>query len=147
MTKSLLHILGIFILVSVTIFNISCDHGNKKDNTKAKKLKTIKKEPANAYAKFDECECHKEAVRILDIAIKTRNTFKSFDELKQHNESKKEIKSLAKTWQLLMQSCFEKNFSRMFEPSDCNDLKALEKKKRKLHDLGVQIDQGENIRL
>ena len=35
----------------------------------------------------------------------------------------------------------------MFEPSDCNDLKSLEKKKRRLHDLGVQIDQGENIRL
>ena len=47
----------------------------------------------------------------------------------------------------LMKTCFENNFARMFEPSDCNDLKALEKKKRKLHDLGVQIDQGENIRL
>ena len=61
--------------------------------------------------------------------------------------TKKEIKDLAKTWQSLTQNCFQKNFARMFEPSECNDLKSLEKKKRKLYDLGIQIDQGESIRL
>ena len=147
MNKSLLYILGIFILISVTIFHISCDNSKKKNNTKAKNLNIVKKKPVNAYVKFDECECHKEAMEILDIVIEIRNTFESIDELRKHNESKKEIKILAKSWQLLMKTCFENNFARMFEPSDCNDLKSLEKKKRKLHDLGVQIDQGENIRL
>ena len=147
MNKSLLYILGIFILISGTIFHISCNKNNKKNNTKAKNLITVKKEPVNAYVKFDECECHKEAMEILDIVIEIRNTFESVDELRKHNESKKEIKTIAKSWQLLMKTCFEKNFARMFEPSDCNDLKSLEKKKRRLHDLGVQIDQGENIRL
>ena len=147
MNKSLLHILEIFIFISVTIFYISCDKSKKNNNTKAKNLNTVKKEPVNAYVKFDECECYKEAMEILDIVIEIRNTFESIDELRKHNESKKEIKTFAKSWQLLMQACFEKNFARMFEPSDCNDLKSLEKKKRKLHDLGVQIDQGENIRL
>ena len=147
MNKSLLHILEIFILISVTIIYISCDKSKKNNNTKAKNLNTVKKEPVNAYVKFDECECYKEAMEILDIVIEIRNTFESIDELRKHNESKKEIKILAKSWQLLMKTCFENNFARMFEPSDCNDLKSLEKKKRKLHDLGVQIDQGENIRL
>ena len=110
-------------------------------------LNIVKKKPVNAYVKFDECECHKEAMEILDIVIEIRNTFESVDELRKHNESKKEIKTIAKSWQLLMKTCFENNFARMFEPSDCNDLKSLEKKKRRLHDLGVQIDQGENIRL
>ena len=147
MNKSLLHILEIFILISITIFYISCDKIKKNNNTKAKNLNTVKKEPVNAYVKFDECECYKEAMEILDIVIEIRNTFESIDELRKHNESKKEIKILAKSWQLLMKTCFENYFARMFEPSDCNDLKSLEKKKRKLHDLGVQIDQGENIRL
>ena len=147
MNKLLLYILGIFILISVTIFHISCDKSKKKNNTKAKNLNIVKKKPVNAYVKFDECECHKEAMEILDIVIEIRNTFESIDELRKHNESKKEIKTLAKSWQLLMKTCFENNFARMFEPSDCNDLKSLEKKKRRLHDLGVQIDQGENIRL
>ena len=147
MNKLLLYILGIFILISVTIFHISCNNSKKKNNTKAKNLNIVKKKPVNAYVKFDECECHKEAMEILDIVIEIRNTFESIDELRKHNESKKEIKILAKSWQLLMKTCFENNFARMFEPSDCNDLKSLEKKKRRLHDLGVQIDQGENIRL
>ena len=116
----------------------------KKKNKPQKTELTL---PANNYAKFDECDCHKEAIRILDIAIKKRTAFKSMDELKKNKESKKEIKDLAKTWQSLTQNCFQKNFARMFETSDCNDLKSLEKKKRKLYDLGIQIDQGESIRL
>ena len=147
MNKSLLYILGTFILTCVTIFHISCGKNNEKNNTNTKNPKTVIKEPVNAYVKFDECQCHKEAMEILDIVIEIRNTFESVDELRKHNESKKEIKTIAKSWQLLMKTCFEKNFARMFEPSDCNDLKSLEKKKRRLHDLGVQIDQGENIRL
>ena len=142
-----LYRLGIFILIPLTIFQINCGKNDKNDKTKNKPPKTELTLPANNYAKFDECDCHKEAIRILDIAIKKRTAFKSMDELKKNKESKKEIKDLAKTWQLLTMNCFQKNFARMFEPSDCNDLKSLEKKKRKLYDLGIQIDQGESIRL
>ena len=147
MNNSHLHKLGIFILIPLTIFQINCGKDNRNDNTKSKLQKKDLKLPANNYAKFDECECNKEAIKILDIAIKKRTDFKSMDELKKNKESKKEIKDLAKTWQSLTQNCFQKNFARMFEPSDCNDLKSLEKKKRKLYDLGIQIDQGESIRL
>ena len=90
MNKSLLYILGIFILTCVIIFHISCNKNNKKNNTKAKNLITVKKEPVNAYVKFDECQCHKEAMEILDIVIEIRNTFESVDELRKHNESKGE---------------------------------------------------------
>ena len=147
MNNSHLYRLGIFILLMFTIFQINCGKNDKNDKTKNKPQKTELTLPANNYARFDECDCHKEAIRILDTTIKTRTAFKSLDELKKNNESKKEIKSLAKAWQLLTMNCFQKNFARMFEPSDCNDLKLLEKKKRKLYDLGIQIDQGESIRL
>ena len=147
MNNSPLYRLGIFILITFSIFQINCGKNDKNDKTKNKPQKTELTLPANNYAKFDECDCHKEAIRILDIAIKKRTAFKSMDELKKNKESKKEIKDLAKTWQSLTQNCFQKNFARMFDDSDCNDLKALEKKKRKLYDLGIQIDQGESIRL
>ena len=147
MNNSHLYRLGIFILLMFTIFQINCGKNDKNDNTKNEPPKTELTLPANNYAKFDECDCHKEAIRILDIAIKKRTSFPSMGELKKNKESKKEIKDLAKTWQSLTKNCFQKNFARMFEPSDCNDLKSLEKKKRKLYDLGIQIDQGESIRL
>jgi len=147
MNNSPLYRLQVFILITFSIFQINCGKNNKNDNTKTRPPKTELTLPANNYANFDECDCHKEAMKILDTAIKTRTAFKSLDELKKNKESKKEIKGLAKTWQLLTKSCFQKNFARMFEPSDCNDLKSLEKKKQKLYDLGIQIDQGESIRL
>ena len=147
MNNSPLYRLGIFILIAFSIFQINCGKDNRNDNSKSKLPKKDLKLPANNYAKFDECDCNKEAIRILVVAIKKRTAFKSMDELKKNNNFKKEIKDLAKTWQSLTQTCFQKNFARMFEPSDCNDLKSLEKKKRKLYDLGIQIDQGENIRL
>ena len=147
MNNSLLYRPGVFILIAFSIFQINCGKNNKNDNTKTSTPKTELTLPANNYANFDECDCHKEAMKILDTTIKTRTAFKSLDELKKNKESKKEIKGLAKTWQLLTKNCFQKNFARMFEPSDCNDLKSLEKKKQKLYDLGIQIDQGESIRL
>jgi hypothetical protein len=35
----------------------------------------------------------------------------------------------------------------MFAPSDCNNLELLNNKKLKLIDLGIQLEQGEKIRL
>jgi len=136
--------LKVVALLLFSLFFINCDK-SKKDNVSKNKFE--EKLPENFYAKFDECQCHKEAVRILDKGIKIRSDFNSIDKLKKDTKSKKEIKRLAITWQVLIKNCFQKNFARMFEPSDCNDLKTLEKKKRKLQDLGIQIDQGENIRL
>ena len=147
MNNSHLYRLEIFIIIIFSIFQINCGKDNKNDNIKTRNSKTELKLPANIYAKFDECDCHKEAMGILDMSIEIRDTFKSLDQLKKHNKSKNEIKNLAKDWQLLTQACFQKNFARMFEPSDCNDLILLEKKKRELYDLGIQIDQGESIRL
>jgi len=147
MNNSPLYKLGVFILITFSIFQINCGKNNKNDNTKTRTPKTEFTSLANNYANFDECDCHKEAMKILGTTIEIRTSFKSLDELKKNKESKKEIKDLAKTWQLLTKNCFQKNFARMFEPSDCNDLKLLEEKKRELYDLGIQIDQGESIRL
>ena len=147
MNNSHLYRLGIFILLIFTIFQINCGKNDKNDKTKTRTPETELTLLTNNYANFDECDCHKEAMKILGTTIKIRTSFKSLDELKKNKEFKKEIKSLAKTWQLLTKNCFQKNFARMFEPSDCNDLKLLEKKKRELYDLGIQIDQGESIRL
>jgi len=147
MNKLFRQIVKIFVFITIIIFNFNCEKGEKPDKTKIKNQKSAKTGSVTAYAKFDECECHKEAMEILDIVIEIRNTFESLNELKKNYESKKEVKSLAKNWQLLTEACFQKNFARMFEPSDCNDLKSLEKKKNQLIELGIQIDQGENIKL
>ena len=94
MNNSPLYKLGIFILITFSILQINCGKNNKNDNTKSRPQKTELTLPPNNYANFDECDCHKEAMKILDKTIKTRTAFKSLDELKKNKESKKEIKEL-----------------------------------------------------
>jgi hypothetical protein len=57
------------------------------------------------------------------------------------------IKLLSKRWTTLLNSCFRKHGAEMWMPSDCNDLVLIEEKKLFLYNLGIQIDQGENIKL
>ena len=69
------------------------------------------------------------------------------DELKSQVEVKKEVKRLAGNYVLLLETCFNNHNSKMFVPSECNNLNLLDNKKLKLNDLGIQLEQGENIRL
>ena len=86
-------------------------------------------------------------MEIIDITSEIRNTFDSIDELKNQVQVKNEIKRLAKNYVLLLETCFNNHNSKMFAPSDCNNLELLNNKKLKLIDLGIQLEQGEKIRL
>ena len=96
---------------------------------------------------MDPCGCNEKARAIVDKAISTRTMFDNINNLKADKVSLKQIRTLAKKYETLLGQCFAENGSSMFIPSDCNDLDALEKKKDSLHSLGIQIQQGANIRL
>jgi len=134
-------------LLALTFFSItatiSCSKkSNPKTNPLIKKQKTL-----NIYSKYDVCDCNKEALEIIDITSEIRNTFDSIDELKSQSKVKNEVKRLAKNYLLLLETCFNNHNSKMFVPSDCNNLELLNNKKLKLIDLGIQLEQGEKIRL
>ena len=137
----------ITFLLSLTFFSITATIScSKKSEPKTKPL--IKKQKTlNIYSKYDVCDCNKEALEIIDITSEIRNTFNSIDELKSHAKVKNEVKRLAKNYVLLLETCFNNHNSKMFVPSDCNNLNLLNNKKLKLIDLGIQLEQGENIRL
>ena len=61
--------------------------------------------------------------------------------------SDKEIQSLASNYTKLLNSCFNRHAAKMFIPSDCNNLKLMDQKKSELIDLGIQLEQGERIKL
>jgi len=134
-------------LLTLTLFALAFIIGcNKKSEPKIKPL--IKKQKTlNIYSKYDVCDCNKEALEIIDITSEIRNTFESIDELKSQVEVKKEVKRLAGNYVLLLETCFNNHNSKMFVPSECNNLNLLDNKKLKLNDLGIQLEQGENIRL
>ena len=134
-------------LLSLTFFSITATIScSKKSEPKTKPL--IKKQKTlNIYSKYDVCDCNKEALEIIDITSEIRNTFNSIDELKSQAKVKNEVKRLAKNYLLLLETCFNNHNSKMFVPSDCNNLNLLNNKKLKLIDLGIQLEQGENIRL
>jgi hypothetical protein len=134
-------------LLSLTFFSITATIScSKKSEPKTKPL--IKKQKTlNIYSKYDVCDCNKEALEIIDITSEIRNTFNSIDELKSQAKVKNEVKRLAKNYVLLLETCFNNHNSKMFVPSDCNNLNLLNNKKLKLIDLGIQLEQGENIRL
>ena len=134
-------------LLSLTFFSITATIScSKKSEPKTKPL--IKKQKTlNIYSKYDVCDCNKEALEIIDITTEIRNTFKNIDELKSQAKVKNEVKRLAKNYVLLLETCFNNHNSKMFVPSDCNNLNLLNNKKLKLIDLGIQLEQGENIKL
>ena len=125
-------------------FIISCG----KDGTKtSKKPSQPVQKPLDIYSKLDVCGCSKEAMEIIDLATEIRNAFKNIEELKKEEKTKKEIQRLAGNYTRLLNSCFNRHAAKMFIPSDCNNLKLMDKKKSKLIDLGIQLEQGERIKL
>ena len=86
-------------------------------------------------------------MEIIDLAREIRNAFRSIEELKKQEKTKKEIQRLAANYTKLLDSCFNRHAAKMFIPSECNNLKLMDKKKSELTDLGIQLEQGERIKL
>ena len=136
----------IYVLIISFLFfiNISCEKKQKQSANKA--TKRLQK-PLDSYSKLDVCGCNKEAMGIIDLAREIRDTFDTIEELKKQKQSAKEIQSLASNYTKLLNSCFNRHAAKMFIPSDCNNLKLMDKKKSELIDLGIQLEQGERIKL
>ena len=124
--------------------SIGCEKKEKQSTNKTQK--NLKK-PLDNYSKLDVCGCNKEAMGIIDLAREIRDTFQSIGELKKQKQSVKEIQGLAFDYTKLLNSCFNRHASKMFIPSDCNNLKLLDQKKSELIDLGIQLEQGGKIKL
>ena len=131
-------------LLYITIFVVGC---GKEDNKIIKKSIQPVQKPLDIYSKLDVCGCRKEAMEIIDLAREIRSAFKSIEELKKQEKTKKEIQRLAGNYTKLLDSCFNRHAAKMFIPSECNNLKLMDKKKSELIDLGIQLEQGERIKL
>ena len=133
------------LIISFLFFtSFGCEKKEKKSTNKTQK--NLKK-PLDNYSKLDVCGCNKEAMGIIDLAREIRDTFQSIGELKKQKKSVKEIQDLASDYTKLLNSCFNRHASKMFIPSDCNNLKLLDQKKSELIDLGIQLEQGGKIKL
>ena len=124
---------------------------NEKTFTSQSKSNTINRKNLNIQPperkNYDPCDCNKRAQKIIDETIAFRLKFESITELKKDKESNKKVKGFAKDYLALMQKCFETNHARLTVDSECNNLKLLQAKKDSLRNLGIQLEQGEAIRL
>ena len=122
------------------LLHLGCSKG---DDSKAPVVIT----PIEKLSKLDVCGCNQNANIILDASYDIRKKFIDMDALKKDVESVDRIRSWAKNWTNLMDACFRKHGSRMWMDSECNNLVEIKDKKDRLFKLGIQIDQGEKVRL
>ena len=112
-----------------------------------KKKVTINKFDEKFYTsgKLDPCDCNTKSVDLINRSIKTRKSFSSIKELKSNKKAKQHISKIAKVYVELAEKCFEKNTTNLFIPSDCNDVKFLERKQNELFALGIRLNQGSKV--
>ena len=112
-----------------------------------KKKVTIDKFDEKFYTsgKLDPCDCNTKSVDLINRSIKTRKSFSSIKELKSNKKAKQHISKIAKVYVELAEKCFEKNATNLFIPSDCNDVKFLERKQNELFALGIRLNQGSKV--
>ena len=112
-----------------------------------KKKVTISKFDEKFYTsgKLDPCDCNNKSVDLINRSIKTRKSFSSIKELKSNKKAKQHISKIAKVYVDLAEKCFEKNATNLFIPSDCNDVKFLERKQNELFALGIRLNQGAKV--
>lgn len=129
-------------ILLILILNIGCSNKENKETINLADLM-----PTQKFNELTVCECNEQANIILDNSTNIRSNFKSIDDLKKDDKSVSNIKLFSKRWTTLLSSCFRKHGAQMWMSSECNDLVLIEKKKLFLYNLGIQIDQGENVKL
>ncbi|MEL1229723.1 MAG: hypothetical protein VXA61_02635 [Candidatus Neomarinimicrobiota bacterium] len=140
-------------LIFLIIFNFGCSSKDRGDEKKVTQYSTTplankKHSIASQEGKdYDACDCNRRSREILDKTIEFRLQFDNLDDLKKDQISKTKIKKFAKEYVKLTEKCFEINNARLLVDSECNNLRLLQSKKDSLRILGVQIEQGESIRL
>ena len=132
------YMIRINIIIILSFFILRC--ANKDDNTMS-----------NFDAKYftsgelDPCDCNTKSVDLINRSIKIRRSFSSIKELKSNKKAKQHISKIAKVYVELAEKCFEKNATNLFIPSDCNDVKFLERKQNELFALGIRLNQGSKV--
>ena len=139
------------LLLSLIIVCAGCSSSDKESKKDLKTyLPTIDKKPStnNQGGKdYDACDCNKRSKNILDKTLSFMLQFNSIEDLKKDQESKRTIRKFAKEFVKLTEKCFEINNARLLVDSECNNLRLLQAKKDSLRNLGIQIEQGESVRL
>lgn len=139
------------LLLSLIIVCAGCSNSDKESKKNLKKsLPAMATKPSsnNQGGKdYDECDCNKRSKKILDKTLAFRLQFNSIEDLKRDQESKRTIRKFAKEFVKLTEKCFEINNARLLVDSECNNLRLLQAKKDSLRNLGIQIEQGESVRL
>ena len=112
-----------------------------------KKKVTIDKFDEKFYTsgKLDPCDCNTKSVDLINRSLEIRKSFSSIKELKSNKKAKQHISKIAKVYVELAEKCFEKNATNLFIPSDCNDVKFLERKQNELFALGIRLNQGAKV--
>ena len=140
-------------LIFLIMFNFGCsskDRGDEKKVTQysttplANKKHSLESQEGKDY---DACDCNRRSREILDKTLAFRLQFNSIEDLKGDQESKRTIRKFAKEFVKLTEKCFEINNARLLVDSECNNLRLLQAKKDSLRNLGIQIEQGESVRL
>ena len=112
-----------------------------------KKKVTIDKFDEKFYTsgKLDPCDCNTKSVDLINRSLEIRKSFSSIKELKSNKKAKQHISKIAKVYVDLAEKCFKKNATNLFVPSDCNDVKFLERKQNELFALGIRLNQGSKV--
>jgi len=112
-----------------------------------KKKVTIDKFDEKFYSsgKLDPCDCNTKSVDLINRSLEIRKSFSSIKELKSNKKAKQHISKIAKVYVELAEKCFKKNATNLFVPSDCNDVKFLERKQNELFALGIRLNQGSRV--
>ena len=126
------------LLILCSLFALMCSNERKV---------TIYKFDEKFYTsgKLDPCDCNTKSVDLINRSIKTRKSFSSIKELKSNKKAKQHISKIAKVYVKLAEKCFKKNATNLFVPSDCNDVKFLERKQNELFALGIRLNQGAKV--
>ena len=139
------------LLLSLLIASAGCSSNDKEGKKNLKTslpAMTTKPSSNNQDGKdYDECDCNKRSKKILDKTLAFRLQFNSIEDLKRDQKSKRTIRNFAKEYVKLTEKCFEINNARLLVDSECNNLRLLQAKKDSLRNLGIQIEQGESVRL
>ena len=126
------------IIILLSFFMLKCS--NKDDDT-------ISNFDAKYFTsgKLDPCDCNTKSVDLINRSIKIRKSFSSIEDLKSNKKAKQHISKIAKVYVKVAEKCFEKNATNLFVPSDCNDVKFLERKQNELFALGIRLNQGAKV--
>ena len=136
--KKMMHIIKINSIVFLSFFIIQCSNKNEP---------VMKEFDENYFVSgmLDPCDCNTKSVDLMNRTIKTRKSFSNVQELKSNQKAKKHITKIAKVYVKLAEKCFEKNATKLFIPSDCNNVKYLEEKQEELFSLGIRLNQGAKV--